>query len=330
MEINQDRYDKMIYKRVGKSGLKLPLISLGLWYNFGEFDDYEVAKEIVYTAFNNGITHFDLANNYGPPVGEAERTFGKILKDGLMQYRDELVISTKAGFDMWPGPYGNWGSRKYLIASLDQSLERLGLDYVDIFYHHRPDPETDINETMLALRDIVLSGKALYIGLSRYTPSDLDKALPILKELKVPFIINQPRYSMMKRLTEKEGLYDYQLEHGLGSICFSVLQQGLLTNKYVDGIPSDSRAAKSYITKLESGDITPEYQENIKKLKVIADQRGQTIAQLSIAWALRHESMSSVLIGASRPSQVIENIGALNNLQFTDEELNIIDELFPL
>jgi L-glyceraldehyde 3-phosphate reductase len=330
MEINHDRYDKMIYKRVGKSGLKLPLISLGLWYNFGEFDDYEVAKEIVYTAFNNGITHFDLANNYGPPVGEAERTFGKILKDGLMQYRDELVISTKAGFDMWPGPYGNWGSRKYLIASLDQSLERLGLDYVDIFYHHRPDPETDINETMLALRDIVLSGKALYIGLSRYTPSDLDKALPILKELKVPFIINQPRYSMMKRLTEKEGLYDYQLEHGLGSICFSVLQQGLLTNKYVDGIPSDSRAAKSYITKLESGDITPEYQENIKKLKVIADQRGQTIAQLSIAWALRHESMSSVLIGASRPSQVIENIGALNNLQFTDEELNIIDELFPL
>jgi L-glyceraldehyde 3-phosphate reductase len=330
MEINQDRYDKMIYKRVGKSGLKLPLISLGLWYNFGEFDDYEVAKEIVYTAFNNGITHFDLANNYGPPVGEAERTFGKILKDGLMQYRDELVISTKAGFDMWPGPYGNWGSRQYLIASLDQSLERLGLDYVDIFYHHRPDPETDINETMLALRDIVLSGKALYIGLSRYTPSDLDKALPILKELKVPFIINQPRYSMMKRLTEKEGLYDYQLEHGLGSICFSVLQQGLLTNKYVDGIPSDSRAAKSYITKLESGDITPEYQENIKKLKVIADQRGQTIAQLSIAWALRHESMSSVLIGASRPSQVIENIGALNNLQFTDEELNIIDELFPL
>jgi len=328
MVINENRYEKMIYKRVGKSGLRLPRISLGLWYHFGEYDDYEVAKEIIYTAFNNGITHFDLANNYGPPYGAAEKTFGKILSEGLIEYRDELVIATKAGFDMWEGPYGNWGSRKHLFASLNQSLERMGLDYVDIFYHHRPDPETDLYETMLALRDIVLSGKAIYIGLSRYTPDDLDKAIPILDELKVPYIINQPRYSMMKRQTEKEGLYEYQEDKGLGSICFSVLQQGLLTDAYIDQIPEDSRAAKEYITKLTENDITEEYRDKIRELKKIADNRKQTIAQLAIAWALRHESMVSVLMGASKVSEVLENIKALENLSFTADELKRIDELF--
>lgn len=321
------RYNKMIYRRAGKSGLKLPIISLGLWYNFGEVNDYEYSKKIVETAFNNGITHFDLANNYGPPYGSAEITFGKILKDGLMKYRDEIIISTKAGYDMWPGVYGNGGSRKYLIASLNQSLNRLGLDYVDIFYHHCPDPETDIKETMLTLRDIVLSGKTIYVGLSNYNSEQLKEAVPILKQLNVPYVLHQPPYSMFRRDIEVDDRLKTQDEFDGGTICYSVLQQGILSNKYIDGVPSDSRANKKYAEYISSKNITPEIIEKLKKLRKIADNRQQTISQLAIAWSLRDNRMTSVLMGTSTIEQLLENLEAINNLDFTDEELRIIENI---
>src|SRR5690554_2985199 len=275
-------YDKMIYRRLGRSGLKLPVLSFGLWHNFGETNDYEKCREIIFEAFNHGITHFDLANNYGPPAGHAEKVFGQILKDGLMKYRDEIIISTKAGYYMWEGPYGDFGSRKYLIASLDQSLERMGLDYVDIFYHHRFDPETDLYETMLALRDIVLSGKALYVGLSNYRASQLKDAYQILKELNVPYVITQPSYSMLNRWIEDDNLLEVQHSLGGGAICYSALQQGLLTNKYIHDIPEDSRAKNPDAWWFSEKDITKSIQEKLRKLDVIAQKRNQSIAQMAL------------------------------------------------
>ena len=280
-----DRYSKMKYRRLGNSGIKLPLISFGLWNNFGKDNDYDNCKNLIWECFDSGITHFDLANNYGPDPGNAEKVFGQILKDGLMEYRDELIISTKAGYTMWAGPYGDMGSRKYLIASLNQSLKRMGLDYVDIFYHHRPDTETDIRETMIALYDIVRSGKALYVGLSNYTSELLKIAVPILKELNVPYIITQPKYSMLERKIEKDDLLNTQNELGAGTICFSVLAQGMLSEKYIDGIPEDSRAMKKEIVFLKPENITQELRNNLKKLKEIAELREQSLSQMAIAWA---------------------------------------------
>ncbi len=322
-----DRYLKMKYRRLGNSGIKLPLISFGLWNNFGKDNDYENCKNLVWECFDSGITHFDLANNYGPDPGNAEKVFGQILKDGLMEYRDELIISTKAGYTMWAGPYGDMGSRKYLIASLNQSLKRMGLDYVDIFYHHRPDTETDIRETMIALYDIVRSGKALYVGLSNYTSELLKIAVPILKELNVPYIITQPKYSMLERKIEKDDLLNTQNELGGGTICFSVLAQGMLSEKYIDGIPEDSRAMKKEIVFLKPENITQELRNNLKKLKEIAELREQSLSQMAIAWALRDEKMTSVLIGASKVTQIRENLKALENLNFSKEELEKIDEI---
>lgn len=322
-----DRYSKMKYRRLGNSGIKLPLISFGLWNNFGKDNDYDNCKNLIWECFNSGITHFDLANNYGPDPGNAEKVFGKILKDGLMEYRDELIISTKAGYTMWAGPYGDMGSRKYLIASLNQSLKRMGLDYVDIFYHHRPDTETDIRETMIALYDIVRSGKALYVGLSNYTSELLKIAVPILKELNVPYIITQPKYSMLERKIEKDDLLNTQNELGGGTICFSVLAQGMLSEKYIDGIPEDSRAMKKEIVFLKPENITQELRNNLKKLKEIAELREQSLSQMAIAWALRDEKMTSVLIGASKVTQIRENLKALENLNFSKEELEKIDEI---
>ena len=322
-----DRYSKMKYRRLGNSGIKLPLISFGLWNNFGKDNDYDNCKNLIWECFDSGITHFDLANNYGPDPGNAEKVFGQILKDGLMEYRDELIISTKAGYTMWAGPYGDMGSRKYLIASLNQSLKRMGLDYVDIFYHHRPDTETDIRETMIALYDIVRSGKALYVGLSNYTSELLKIAVPILKELNVPYIITQPKYSMLERKIEKDDLLNTQNELGGGTICFSVLAQGMLSEKYIDGIPEDSRAMKKEIVFLKPENITQELRNNLKKLKEIAELREQSLSQLAIAWALRDEKMTSVLIGASKVTQIRENLKALENLNFSKEELEKIDEI---
>jgi L-glyceraldehyde 3-phosphate reductase len=322
-----DRYSKMKYRRLGNSGIKLPLISFGLWNNFGKDNDYDNCKNLIWECFNSGITHFDLANNYGPDPGNAEKVFGQILKDGLMEYRDELIISTKAGYTMWAGPYGDMGSRKYLIASLNQSLKRMGLDYVDIFYHHRPDTETDIRETMIALYDIVRSGKALYVGLSNYTSELLKIAVPILKELNVPYIITQPKYSMLERKIEKDDLLNTQNELGGGTICFSVLAQGMLSEKYIDGIPEDSRAMKKEIVFLKPENITQELRNNLKKLKEIAELREQSLSQMAIAWALRDEKMTSVLIGASKVTQIRENLKALENLNFSKEELEKIDEI---
>jgi L-glyceraldehyde 3-phosphate reductase len=322
-----DRYSKMKYRRLGNSGIKLPLISFGLWNNFGKDNDYDNCKNLIWECFDSGITHFDLANNYGPDPGNAEKVFGKILKDGLMEYRDELIISTKAGYTMWAGPYGDMGSRKYLIASLNQSLKRMGLDYVDIFYHHRPDTETDIRETMIALYDIVRSGKALYVGLSNYTSELLKIAVPILKELNVPYIITQPKYSMLERKIEKDDLLNTQNELGGGTICFSVLAQGMLSEKYIDGIPEDSRAMKKEIVFLKPENITQELRNNLKKLKEIAELREQSLSQMAIAWALRDEKMTSVLIGASKVTQIRENLKALENLNFSKEELEKIDEI---
>ena len=322
-----DRYSKMKYRRVGNSGIKLPLISFGLWNNFGKDNDYDNCKNLIWECFDSGITHFDLANNYGPDPGNAEKVFGQILKDGLMEYRDELIISTKAGYTMWAGPYGDMGSRKYLIASLNQSLKRMGLDYVDIFYHHRPDTETDIRETMIALYDIVRSGKALYVGLSNYTSELLKIAVPILKELNVPYIITQPKYSMLERKIEKDDLLNTQNELGGGTICFSVLAQGMLSEKYIDGIPEDSRAMKKEIVFLKPENITQELRNNLKKLKEIAELREQSLSQMAIAWALRDEKMTSVLIGASKVTQIRENLKALENLNFSKEELEKIDEI---
>ncbi len=323
---NSERYLTMTYNRCGKSGLKLPAVSLGLWHNFGDTADYENMKALVFTAFDNGITHFDLANNYGPAPGSAERNFGKILKEELSPYRDELIISTKAGYDMWEGPYGNWGSRKYLLASLDQSLKRLGLDYVDIFYHHRPDPDTPLEETMGALTRAVRSGKALYAGLSNYNGEQLEKAVKILTELKCPFIINQNRYSIFDRTIEQNGLKSTAARLEKGIIAFSPLAQGMLTDRYLNGIPADSRIMTDGRF-LKQSAVTPERLEQIRKLNEIAKGRGQTLAEMALAWVLKDGVVTSVLIGASKPSQILDNIKAINNTAFSAEELKKIDEI---
>ncbi|MEH6406310.1 MAG: L-glyceraldehyde 3-phosphate reductase [Leeuwenhoekiella sp.] len=322
----ENRYEDMKYRRCGKSGIMLPLLSLGLWHNFGGKDNYENARSILRTAFDKGITHFDLANNYGPPYGSAESNFGQIFKQDFKQYRDELIISTKAGWDMWPGPYGNLGSRKYLIASLDQSLQRMGLDYVDIFYHHRPDPDTPLEETMGALDQIVRSGKALYVGISQYNAKDTARAAEILKEQRTPFLIHQPRYNMMDRWVEEDGLLDTLEKVGVGSIVFSPLQQGILTGKYLNGIPEDSRAATagSY---LSEDQITPEVVEKVQKLNDIAQKRNQSLAQMAIAWLLKDDRVTSVLVGVSRVSQLLDNVETLKRLEFSDDELQQIEKI---
>lgn len=325
-EPNSKRYSTMTYNRCGKSGLKLPAVSLGLWHNFGDTADYENMKALVFTAFDNGITHFDLANNYGPAPGSAERNFGKILKEELSSCRDELIISTKAGYDMWEGPYGNWGSRKYLLASLDQSLKRLGLDYVDIFYHHRPDPDTPLEETMGALAHAVSSGKALYAGLSNYSGEQLEEAEKILTELKCPFIINQNRYSIFDRTIEQNGLKSTAARLEKGIIAFSPLAQGMLTNRYLNGIPADSRIMTDGRF-LKQSAVTPERLEQIRSLNEIANERGQTLAEMALAWVLKDGVVTSVLIGASKPSQILDNIKAINNTAFSAEELKRIDEI---
>jgi L-glyceraldehyde 3-phosphate reductase len=326
-QANPARYDKMMFRRAGKTGLKLPVLSFGLWQNFGADNDYETCKAMIYQAFNNGIIHFDLANNYGPPAGFAESMFGRILDDGLRAYRDELIISTKAGYYMWPGPYGDFGSRKYLMASLDQSLKRMGLDYVDIFYHHRFDDGTDLYETMLALRDIVLQGKAIYVGLSNYNSEQLRRAHHILDELHVPYVITQPSYSMLNRWIERDGLLDTQDTLGVGTICFSALAQGKLTNKYITGIPEDSRAKKAHSMWLKEKDITPALQNMLKELDVVAKRRGQSIAQMALAWVLRNPKMTSTLISTSKIEQLDENLKTLDNLSFTEEEIKEIDQI---
>ncbi|TRO66405.1 L-glyceraldehyde 3-phosphate reductase [Christiangramia sabulilitoris] len=321
----EDRYDLMQYRRCGKSGILLPLLSLGLWHNFGDHDDFDNAREILQTAFNNGITHFDLANNYGPPYGSAETNFGKIFQQDFKNYRDELIISTKAGWDMWPGPYGNFGSRKYLIASLDQSLKRMGLDYVDIFYHHRPDPNTPLEETMGALDHIVRQGKALYVGISQYNAEDTAKAAKILKELGTPLLIHQPRYNLMDRWVEN-GLLDTIEETGVGSIAFSPLEQGILTSKYLHGIPEGSRASRqgSYLDRTQ---ITNEVVQQIKELNEIAISRDQSLAQMAVAWLLKDSRVTSVLVGVSKVSQLKDNLDALKIIEFSTEELNKIDSI---
>jgi L-glyceraldehyde 3-phosphate reductase len=315
----------MSYNRCGRSGLKLPAISLGLWHNFGGVDDFENARAMIHRAFDLGITHFDLANNYGPPPGSAEENFGKILKQDLAGYRDELVISTKAGWEMWDGPYGNWGSRKYLIASLDQSLKRMGLEYVDIFYHHRPDPETPLEETMSALDQIVRQGKALYAGISSYKPDQTGQAARILRELGTPCLIHQPSYSMFNRWIE-DGLLTVLEEEGIGCIVFSPLAQGLLTDRYLNGIPKDSRAAKPS-TFLRPEQVTQEKLAKVRKLNEVARVRGQSLAQMAIAWVLRHTAVTSALIGASNASQIEDGVAALKNLSFTSEELQGVDSI---
>ncbi|RVT99826.1 L-glyceraldehyde 3-phosphate reductase [Mucilaginibacter limnophilus] len=318
-----NRYNNMTYRRCGKSGIKLPAISLGLWHNFGHVDVYDTYQKILHLAFDSGITHFDLANNYGPPPGSAEENFGKILKEDFAGYRDEMIISSKAGYTMWDGPYGDWGSKKYLVASLDQSLKRMGLDYVDIFYHHRPDPETPLEETMQALDLIVRQGKALYAGISNYPAELAKKAIGILKELGTPCLIHQPKYSMFERWVEG-GLLDVLGDEGVGCIPFSPLAQGLLTNKYLNGIPEDSRAAKSS-GHLQEGEVTEEKVAKVRKLNEIAIQRGQSLAQMAIAWLLKDERVTSVLIGASRPAQLADSLKALDNLTFSAEELDKIE-----
>ncbi len=325
-QANDKRYENMLYNRCGNSGLKLPALSLGLWHNFGSANIYDNMVNLVTTAFDNGITHFDIANNYGPKPGAAEENFGKILKNELKPYRDELVISTKAGYTMWPGPYGDWGSRKYLVSSLEQSLKRLGVDYVDIFYHHRPDPETPLEETMMALDHIVRSGKALYVGISNYNAEQTAKAVKLLKIMGTPLLIHQPNYSMFNRWIEG-GLIQVLEENGMGSIAFCPLAQGLLTSKYLQGIPTDSRAADSRSPFLNSDSVSKEKIEKVKKLDGIAKERGQSMAQMALAWALRDGKITAALIGASKSSQVIENIGALKNLTFKEEELEAIEAI---
>lgn len=318
------RYDQMQYRRCGKSGLKLPVLSLGLWHNFGDTGNYENMKQMCFTAFNNGITHFDLANNYGPEPGSAEKNFGRIYKENLKPYRDELLISTKAGYLMWEGPYGDWGSRKYLIASLDQSLQRMGLDYVDIFYHHRPDPDTPLEETMGALVDIVRQGKALYIGLSNYGPEKLEEAAGILEKMGSRCLIHQHRYSMLDR--KNKNLLPVVKKKKMGTIAFCPLEQGLLTDKYLHGIPEDSRAAGRSVF-LGSGNITAEYLETAGKLNELAVMRGQTLAQMALAYALKDGELTSVILGASRPQQIRDNIKALEKPEFTPDECNRIEEI---
>ena len=305
-QADEKRYEEMKYNRCGASGLQLPAVSLGLWHNFGSNGNFDNMQDMCHTAFDHGITHFDLANNYGPVPGSAEENFGRILAKGLGRYRDELIISTKAGYDMWPGPYGNWGSKKYLVASLDQSLKRMGLDYVDIFYHHRPDPNTPLEETVRALDGIVRSGKALYVGISNYNKEQTIAAAELFKELGTPFIINQRKYSMFVRDIEKDGLKDYAAAHGIGIITFSPLAQGLLTDRYLHGIPEDSR---------------------VRALNDLAAQRGQTLAQMALSWILRDGDITSVLIGASKPSQILDNIGIVHATAFSEEERRRIEEI---
>lgn len=321
------RYAYMEYRRCGNSGLKLPAISLGLWHNFGRNDDYERCRSILHTAFDSGITHFDLANNYGPPPGAAEETFGKILKQDFKSYRDELIISSKAGWPMWPGPYGDFGSKKYLMASLEQSLKRMGLDYVDIFYHHRPDPETPIEETMAALDLMVRQGKALYVGISSYSAEQAAQAIKVLRSMGTPMLIHQPRYSLLDRWVEK-GLMDVLAKEGVGCITFSSLEQGLLTNKYLNGIPQDSRAASERGNgAMDASFITPELVSKIQRLNELAEQRGQTLAQMSLAWILKDKRVTSVIIGASKPEQVLDSVQCLRNYHYADEELQTIDQI---
>lgn len=323
---NDTRYQNMEYRHCGESGLKLPAVSLGLWHNFGTNANFENMCEMCFTAFDNGITHFDLANNYGPIEGAAELNFGKILDRHLKPYRDEMIISTKAGYYMWPGPYGEYGSKKYLVSSLDQSLKRMNLDYVDIFYHHRMSPETPLYETMWALDGIVKSGKALYIGLSNYDGETMKKAADILNELHCPFIINQNKYSILHREPENNGLLDAAKEYKKGAIIFSPLAQGLLTDRYLKGIPNDSRV-KTDGRFLNDSSINPEILSKIEKLNNLALKRGQTLAQMALAWIYAKDGITSVLIGASKPSQILDNIGMLKNTKFTKEELDLIDSI---
>lgn len=324
-QANEKRYEKMVYNRCGASGIKLPAVSLGLWHNFGDISQYSNMKAMCFTAFDNGITHFDVANNYGPEPGSAEKNFGRILKEDLHNYRDELIISTKAGYTMWDGPYGDFGSRKYLLASLDASLKRMGLDYVDIFYHHRPDPDTPLEETMGALAQAVNSGKALYVGLSNYDGDRLEKACAILNELHCPFIINQNSYSIFNRTIENNGLKKMSAKLKKGIIAFSPLAQGMLTDRYINGIPEDSRI-KTDGRFLQASAITEERLAQIRGLSEIAKKRGQTLAAMALSWILRDGIVTSVLIGTSKPEQILENIKAAENTAFTDEELKEIDK----
>ena len=323
---DKKRYDSMQYNRCGKSGLKLPIVSLGLWHNFGDISSYDNMKKMCFTAFDNGITHFDLANNYGPEPGSAEKHFGMILKEHFAPYRDELIISTKAGFDMWEGPYGDWGSRKYLIASLDQSLKRMGLDYVDIFYHHRRDPDTPHEETMGALDQIVKSGKALYAGLSNYDGETMKKACEILNDLRCPFIINQNSYNIFNRTIENNGLKKAARESGKGIISFSPLAQGMLTDRYLNGIPTDSRVVTDgrFLHKEQLGEDRISV---IRKLNDLASKRGETLAQMALKWVVKDSDVTSVLIGASKPQQILENLKVMQAADFSDEELKLIDDI---
>lgn len=322
---NPTRYSDMTYRRCGRSGLQLPALSLGLWHNFGGVDTFENYRAILHTAFDQGVTHFDLANNYGPPPGSAEENFGTILKKDFLPYRDELIISTKAGYTMWPGPYGDWGSKKYLVASLDQSLKRMGLEYVDFFYHHRPDPNTPLEETMAALDLIVRQGKALYVGISNYKAEETAQASAILKQLGTPCVIHQPKYSMFERWVEG-GLLDTLEKEGIGCIPFSPLAQGLLTNKYLQGVPEDSRAAKPHGF-LKTAMITPEKLEQIQQLNALAQERGQSLAQMALSWILKDPRVTSVLVGASRPAQLLDSLECLKNTNFSAEELEKIETI---
>ena len=319
------RYDKMLYRRCGSSGLRLPAISLGLWHNFGGVDAFDNMRAMLCRAFDLGITHFDLANNYGPPPGSAEENFGRALRADLGAWRDELIVSTKAGYLMWPGPYGEWGSRKYLLASLDQSLRRMGLDYVDIFYSHRPDPDTPVEETMSALDSAVRAGKALYAGISNYNAEQTARAVAILRQLGTPCLIHQVKYSMFVR-TAEQGLFERLAAEGMGGIAFSPLAQGLLTDRYLEGVPEGSRASKPG-TFLKKTDVTEDRLSQVRRLSEIARQRGQSLAQMALAWVLRHGVLSSALVGASRREQIEQSVGVLNNLEFATQELRQIDEI---
>lgn len=321
---SQERYNNMLYRTCGASGIKLPAISLGLWHNFGHVDDFENGRKIIHTAFDSGITHFDLANNYGPPYGSAEENFGKLIRTDLKPYRDELIISSKAGYDMWPGPYGDGGSKKYIIASCDQSLKRLGLEYVDIFYSHRFDPNTPLYETIMGLEQLVRQGKALYVGLSNYNPEQTEAAANILAQLGIPCLIHQPKYSMFER-TPENGLFDVLNKRGIGAIAFSPLAQGLLTDRYLNGIPENSRAARNkFLTKAH---LTDEVMDKIRRLNALAQERNQSLAQMAIAWLLREDNVTSVLVGASSVGQLQNNIKALDRVDFTQFELDNIAEI---
>jgi len=324
--VKPSRYDEMTYRRCGNSGLLLPAISLGLWQNFGHSTPIGKMREILRSAFNSGITHFDLANNYGPPYGAAEENFGRILNTDFLSYRDELIISTKAGYDMWPGPYGNWGSRKYLISSCEQSLKRMGTNYVDIFYHHRPDPNTPLEETLLALDHLARQGKALYIGLSNYNAAQTEEALQIFNELKTPFIINQPRFNMLDRLVE-QGLLHFLKDKEIGLIAFSPLEQGILTDKYLKGIPTGSRASNPEINSLDAKGISPKKLEAVQTLNDLAKIRGQSLAQMALSWLLSHEGVTSVLVGASSVEQLQDNLRCLKNIKFSKDDYRRIEKI---